>query len=364
MPYSVEALYTGDGATTQFGIEFEYQEEAHVHVTVDGAVVPFSFFAPSTILITPAPTLGAAVHIWRETPIDALNHEFQLGAPFLPAYIDSNNAQLLFATQESRVTSAGAKATAEGIAATAQEALDTANLALETTQAAGVAAFNGRTGIVVPQAGDYNATQITRGASTVAEDITALEVGKQAVTAELTSLLGLPSAANKVPYYTSPDTFGLTDLTAFARALLAAMNANIARGVLELGTGATATLTSSSADRTAGRVPKNGDKQICSAWVNFDGTDTVTIRDSYNVSSVVDTSTGTYTVNFTSPMSNTDYSVVTGGGNVVAGTSAAPSYAVEIRGLSLSSFTSLVFSSGTGARSDRENNFIAVFGGK
>ena len=45
----------------------------------------------------------------------------------------------------------------------------------------------------------------------------------------------------------------------------------------------------------------------CTAWVNFNGTGTVAIRDSGNVSSITDNGTGDYTVNFTVPMGNTDY---------------------------------------------------------
>jgi hypothetical protein len=48
------------------------------------------------------------------------------------------------------------------------------------------------------------------------------------------------------------------------------------------------------------------------AWVNFNGTGTVAIRDSFNVSSITDNGTGDYTVNFTTAMPNANYSVVTG----------------------------------------------------
>ena len=43
------------------------------------------------------------------------------------------------------------------------------------------------------------------------------------------------------------------------------------------------------------------------AWVNFNGTGTVAIRNSMNVSSITDLGVGHYTVNFDNPMSNTDY---------------------------------------------------------
>ena len=48
----------------------------------------------------------------------------------------------------------------------------------------------------------------------------------------------------------------------------------------------------------------------CRAWVNFNGTGTVAIRNSGNVSSITDNGTGDYTVNFTTAMSDVNYSAV------------------------------------------------------
>ena len=48
----------------------------------------------------------------------------------------------------------------------------------------------------------------------------------------------------------------------------------------------------------------------CRAWVNFNGTGTVAIRASGNVSSITDNGTGDYTVNFTIPMQSAYYSHV------------------------------------------------------
>ena len=49
------------------------------------------------------------------------------------------------------------------------------------------------------------------------------------------------------------------------------------------------------------------------AWVNFNGTGTVAIRDDFNVSSITDNGTGLYSVNFTTAMANANYAVVPGG---------------------------------------------------
>ena len=45
------------------------------------------------------------------------------------------------------------------------------------------------------------------------------------------------------------------------------------------------------------------------AWVNFNGTGTVAIRASGNVSSITDNGTGDYTVNFTTAMSDANYAI-------------------------------------------------------
>ena len=55
------------------------------------------------------------------------------------------------------------------------------------------------------------------------------------------------------------------------------------------------------------------DKRMGKAWVNFNGTGTVAIFDSYNVSSLTDSGTGNYNVNFSTNMANTNYATVTNG---------------------------------------------------
>ena len=52
----------------------------------------------------------------------------------------------------------------------------------------------------------------------------------------------------------------------------------------------------------------NGNERYaCRAWVNFNGTGTVAIRASGNVSSITDNGTGDYTVNFTNAMPDSSY---------------------------------------------------------
>lgn len=72
---------------------------------------------------------------------------------------------------------------------------------------------------------------------------------------------------------------------------------------------------------TSGQTTVNGDLLFnsgygsaataygCRAWVNFNGTGTVAIRASGNVSSITDNGVGDYTVNFTTAMPDANYAV-------------------------------------------------------
>ena len=52
---------------------------------------------------------------------------------------------------------------------------------------------------------------------------------------------------------------------------------------------------------------------MCRAWVNFNGTGTVAIRASGNVTSITDNGVGTYTVNLTTALPDTNYAPVCSG---------------------------------------------------
>ena len=58
---------------------------------------------------------------------------------------------------------------------------------------------------------------------------------------------------------------------------------------------------------TFGKIGTTEQGQLCKAWVNFNGTGTVAIRASYNVSSITDNGTGDYTVNFTTALADANY---------------------------------------------------------
>ena len=85
---------------------------------------------------------------------------------------------------------------------------------------------------------------------------------------------------------------------------------------------------------TAGRAVSG----VAAAWVNFDGTGTVAIRDSMNVASITDQGTGAYDANFSSNMANDDY-VTTGFANAQSVVDDFHSDAFSALGTSLSPMT-------------------------
>ena len=95
----------------------------------------------------------------------------------------------------------------------------------------------------------------------------------------------------------------------------------------------------------------------CRAWVNFNGTGTVAIRASGNVSSITDNGTGDYTVNFTTAMPDANFAV---SGMAGTGTVASQVSILNDMGKAAGTFRCLVGdTSGNGL--DRANVNVAIF---
>jgi hypothetical protein len=84
-------------------------------------------------------------------------------------------------------------------------------------------------------------------------------------------------------------------------------------GVIQEADLATASVTADKIATNSVTTAKLGSAEqsgLAKAWVNFNGTGTVAIRASYNVSSITDNGTGEYTVNFTTAMADANYSAI------------------------------------------------------
>ena len=78
---------------------------------------------------------------------------------------------------------------------------------------------------------------------------------------------------------------------------------------------------------------------LAKAWVNFNGTGTVAIRASFNVSSITDNGTGRYTVNFTTALVDANY--------VVTSTAAGDGYMAINSGAAYSTTAIAVYANNT-----------------
>ena len=101
-------------------------------------------------------------------------------------------------------------------------------------------------------------------------------------------------------------TAGVTALSISAAQVVSFTNAiTLTSPTLTSATLTTPTIDSAQVPTISGTAPL----YMCRAWVNFNGSGTVAIRASGNVSSITDNGTGDYTVNFTTAMPDANYSV-------------------------------------------------------
>ena len=101
-------------------------------------------------------------------------------------------------------------------------------------------------------------------------------------------------------------------------------------------------------------TPEQIEQGRAKAWINFDGTGTVSIRDDYNVSSLTDVGTGQYTVNFTNALSNSNYAAVGMNHYGISHRSTTPH--------STTAFAVVTYNTSTAANTDYDFNDVAFFG--
>lgn len=103
------------------------------------------------------------------------------------------------------------------------------------------------------------------------------------------------------------------------------------------------------------------EKYLCQAWVNFNGTGTVAIRASGNVTSITDNGTGDYTVNFTTAMPDVNYIGMCNGTRTTVNTVAGLAGRTENSTQSTTAFQFISANSNNGAAADGAHMFVAIF---
>jgi uncharacterized protein (AIM24 family) len=106
--------------------------------------------------------------------------------------------------------------------------------------------------------------------------------------------------------------------------------------------------------------PNGTENYKCRAWVNFNGTGTVAIRAAGNVASITDNGTGDYTINFTTAMSDANYSGSLTTGDA-SGTSLIAATNNFVAAPTSSAWRILLFTRAAGTITDSPFVFAAVF---
>ena len=123
------------------------------------------------------------------------------------------------------------------------------------------------------------------------------------------------------------------------------------------------TIKANDIQNASGGIPTvKGQRLIPTAWVNFNGSPTVAVIDSENVSSVTDVANGLYTINFGSAMASAVYVVA---GSVLSSASnyqrTAEPYSPTTTSVSIK--TVETYSSGRGV-TDKNGVSISILGGQ
>jgi hypothetical protein len=178
------------------------------------------------------------------------------------------------------------------------------------TSATGLPLTTGVTGTLPVANGGTNAT-------TAPDARTALGAAASgAVTAS-----GLTQATARLLGRTTASTGAIEELTVGSNLTLSAGSINLATNPA-IGA-ATATTPAAGANGTGVATTAFVQNR---AWVNFNGTGTVAIRASWNVTSITDNSTGNYTVNFTTAMADANFCALVSINNVSGGSAIVQPY--------------------------------------
>ncbi|MFU0879246.1 hypothetical protein [Kluyvera cryocrescens] len=191
----------------------------------------------------------------------------------------------------------------------------------------------------------------------------------QSINATLTALATLAGTKDKMPYFSGEDTAALTAITAFAREILAQTDA--AGVLLKLGLGDLVNALiktnnlSDLPDKALSRgnlgVPKGVDAQMVQARVHFNG-NTGTIISGFNISSITKLGTGQYTVNFTTPLPNANYTATSSAWNT-GGPLASLARIAGVDSRTATNFGVSCMDNTTDAYTDSSNIDVIVVGG-
>lgn len=145
MAYATKS-YTGNGATVNFALDFEYLDQAHVSVEVDGVNTAFTWLNASTVTVSPAPANDTSVVVFRNTSRGTPLVDYTNGQQLTQADLDLAYLHALYVAQEAFDASEAVENTellqgwADAATAAAAAALISEGNALASATAAAISA--------------------------------------------------------------------------------------------------------------------------------------------------------------------------------------------------------------------------------
>ena len=275
--------YNVNTPTSVFTIGFEYEYNVDgINIYVDDVEATAAGYtvqhdSQGTVTLTPAVPSGV-VRLSRETNIDTSAHTFSAGAKFTAGNMDENFKQVRHAQQEVRDVVLRTASEFSTLEANATAALNAANTAVNTANSI-----------------DAKATQAQLDVSTALSTVSALNTQKGTANGIATLDANAVVPVAQLPTASTTKAGLIQVATQQEVALSSSTEKAVTPHSLIVGI-----KTHLNADGAAPMF-------ACRAWVNFNGTGTVSIRASGNVSSITDNGVGNYTVNLITAMPDANY---------------------------------------------------------
>lgn len=277
----VQNLYTGNGTTVLFPFSFPYLEEDHVFVTLNGTLTTaFTFPNANTVEFNTAPAAGAAIRIFRETPIDEPEATIFAGSAIRASDLNRNNNQLLYVSQESNFEAESATTTANTALANSTTAISTANGAVSTANTASAnasaavstantASSNASAAVSTANTASSNASAAVSTANTASSNASAAVSTANAAASDASTAL---STANTALSTANAATSTANTAASNATTALSTANAATSTANTALSTANAASSTAAAAVVTADLADDKADQAIAavSAAVLFD----------------------------------------------------------------------------------------------
>lgn len=320
--------YTGNGVTNNFALEFTCDSKQELKVFVDNVEPELSTWSlvGGAVVFNTAPVSGSKIVLKRATKLERTTNYSSVNNSFRPDAINKDLDRVWYALQDQAYKlgqydldysyAINTSNQALSNAATAQQRADSAYNLADTTNTETRPIERGGTGASTAVGARNNLNVYSQA-----------EVDALVATGGQWNIVGVSGGGTGAS--TAEGARINLDVMSSAE-VAAAINtatppaSTVSKGIIELATQAEVnTGTDSELAVTPATLKNTLPSQIktqmnaigsapmfaCRAWVNFNGTGTVAILASGNVSSITDNGTGDYTVNFITALSDVNYAL-------------------------------------------------------